>query len=471
MFIPVILCGGAGTRLWPMSRRLLPKQFLPLAGERTMLQDTALRLEGVHGALAPILVSSGEHRFLVAEQFREIGGEGALQILEPVGRNTAPAVAVAALAAREQAPDALLLVLPSDHLIADLPAFHGAVRTALSLASEGSLVTFGITPIEPATGFGYIEQGPPLAGRAGAFRVARFVEKPDPESARAMLAGGGYLWNSGMFVFPAARYLEELGRHRPDVLAAATASWSRGTRDLDFMRLEAEAFGACPSVSVDYAVMERTGNAAVVAADMGWNDVGSWTALWDVSAKDASGNVARGDVHLQDASGCYVRSESRLVSAIGTRNLLVVETDDAVLVADLDRAQEVKEVVAHLDRNNRSEHVSHRRVFRPWGYYDSIDAGERFQVKRIMVKPGETLSLQMHHRRAEHWVVVTGTARVTRGEEIIVLTENESTYIPLGTRHRLENPGSVPLHLIEVQSGDYLGEDDIVRFEDVYRRG
>src|SRR5690349_13899758 len=453
-----------------MSRRLLPKQFLPLVSERTLLQDTVLRVHGVDGARAPIVVSNDEHRFLVAEQLREIGAKPDVQILEPVGRNTAPAVAVAALHAQSRHRDACLFVLPSDQLIQDVPAFHAAIATALPLAAGGSLVTFGITPRGPVTGYGYLERGEPISGSKGRFREARFVEKPDLETARRYVASGRFFWNSGMFVFLAKRYLEELQRLRPDIASAAKAAWQAGKSDLDFMRLDAAAFEACPSDSVDYAVMERTSASVMVQADIGWSDVGSWAALWEAGTKDDRENVAHGDVDLRDAKGCYVRAESRLVSVLGATDLVVVETDDAVLVADKSRSQEVKEVVDTLDRKARTEHVSHRRVYRPWGYYESIDGGERFQVKRIMVKPGEALSLQMHHHRAEHWVVVSGTAKVTRDAEVKLLAENESTYIPIGTKHRLENPGKTPLFLIEVQSGGYLGEDDIVRFEDRYQR-
>ena len=469
-FHPLVLSGGSGSRLWPMSRRLRPKQFLPLLSERSMLQDTVMRLQGVAGARAPIVVSNSEHRFLVAEQLREIGVKPEVQILEPVGRNTAPAVAIAALQAQSLERDACLFVLPSDHLIQDLPAFHSAIATALPLAVNGSLVTFGVTPKAPVTGYGYIERGDPIPESKGSFKVKRFVEKPDLETARGYVSSGSFFWNSGMFVFRAARFLEELQRFRPDIAAAAKAAWEGGTRDLDFLRLDPAAFEACPSDSLDYAVMERTSASVVVKADMGWSDVGSWTALWEAEKKDESQNVAHGDVDLRDAKGCYVRAESRLVSVLGAKDLIVVETDDAVLVADRSRSQEVKEIVEALDRKARTEHLSHRRVYRPWGYYESIDAGDRFQVKRIMVKPGEALSLQMHHHRAEHWVVVSGTAKVTRNDETKLVAENESTYIPIGAKHRLENPGKTPLFLIEVQSGGYLGEDDIVRFEDRYQR-
>jgi mannose-1-phosphate guanylyltransferase/mannose-6-phosphate isomerase len=454
-----------------MSRRLLPKQFLPLVSSRTMIQETVLRLREVEGARAPIVVSNDEHRFFVAEQMREIGMRPEVQILEPVGRNTAPAIAVVALHAQSLDPDTCLLVLPSDHVIRDVPAFRAAIRAALPLAANGSLVTFGITPRGPVTGYGYIERGDAISGSERCFSVARFVEKPDLETAQRYVSSGRFFWNSGMFAFRPRRFLEELQRFRPEILAAAKAAWEGGKRDLDFLRLDAAAFTACPSDSIDYAVMERTSASAMVQADIGWSDVGSWTALWEVGEKDASENVVRGDVDLRDTTRCYVRAEKRMVAALGVRDLVIVETDDAVLVADKSRAQDVKEVVERLDRQARTEHISHRRVYRPWGYYESIDAGERFQVKRIMVNPGQALSLQMHHHRAEHWVVVSGTAKVTRGDEVKLLPENESTYIPIGTTHRLENPGKTPLFLIEVQSGGYLGEDDIVRFEDRYKRG
>ena len=429
-----------------------------------------MRLQGLEGARAPIVVSNDEHRFFVAEQVREIGVKPEVQILEPVGRNTAPAAAVAALHVQRHHPDACVLVLPADHLIQDVPAFHSAIATALPLAASGSLVTFGITPRGPVTGYGYIERGEPIPASERGYRVMRFVEKPDLDTARRYVSSARFFWNSGMFAFQPKRFLEELERFRPEILTAAKAAWEAGKRDLDFLRLDASAFTACPSDSIDYAVMERTSASAMVQADIGWSDVGSWTALWEAGEKDAGDNVVRGDVDLREASGCYVRAEHRMVAALGVRDLVIVETDDAILVADKSRAQEVKEVVETLARKARTEHVSHSRVYRPWGYYESIDAGDRFQVKRIMVRPGEALSLQMHHHRAEHWVVVSGTAKVTRDEEVKLLSENESTYIPIGTKHRLENPGKTPLFLIEVQSGGYLGEDDIVRFNDRYGR-
>ncbi len=467
---PVVLCGGAGSRLWPMSRQLLPKQFLPLVSERTMLQETIERLRGLPGAEPPTVVSNNEHRFLVAEQLRAIGAPPRAQILEPIGRNTAPAVAVAALALERADPDAVMLVLPADHLIRDVETFHLAIGKAAAAARAGFLVTFGIRPDHAATGYGYIEGGAPIADHDSVFHVVRFVEKPDAATARNFLERGTFAWNSGMFVLGARRYLEELGRHAPEMLSASRKAWEEAATDLDFVRLDEASFAACPADSIDYAVMEKTDVAAVVPVDIGWSDVGSWATLWEVGEKDERGNVLRGDVHVQAAENCYVRAEKRMVSVLGLSDAVVVETDDAVLVAARDEAQKVKDIVGKLDAAKRTEHVSHRRVYRPWGYYESIDAGQRFQVKRLMVNPGAALSLQMHHHRAEHWVVVSGTARVTRGDQVSLVAENESTYIPIGTKHRLENPGKLPLHLIEVQSGGYLGEDDIVRFEDLYKR-
>jgi mannose-1-phosphate guanylyltransferase/mannose-6-phosphate isomerase len=467
---PVVLCGGSGSRLWPMSRRLLPKQFLPLVTENTLLQDTVLRLKAIGDAEAPIVISNNEHRFLVAEQLNELGVKPAVQILEPMGRNTAPAVAVAALHVRKEHGDGLLLVLASDHAVVDTAAFATAVKAAAAAATRGHIATFGIKPTHPATGYGYIERGDPLDAASHTYRIARFVEKPDAKRAAEYLASGRFYWNSGMFVFRASQLLGELERLRPDILAAAEKALAAATRDLDFLRLDAKTFEACPAESIDYAVMEKVANGAVVAADMGWSDVGSWSALWEIGEKDENGNVLRGDAHATDVANSYVRADGRLVYVFGLKDVLVVDTDDAVLVGDRARSQEVKDFVEHLDRSKRSEHLSHTRVYRPWGYYESIDAGPRFQVKRLMVKPGEALSLQMHHHRAEHWVVVSGTARVTKDDQVLMISENESTYIPIGTKHRLENPGKMPLHLIEVQSGGYLGEDDIVRFEDRYKR-
>ena len=466
--VPVILAGGSGSRLWPMSRRLLPKQFLPLAGENTLFQETVLRVRDLPGCGAPIVVANAEHRFLAADQLQAIGVKAGALILEPVGRNTAPAIAAAALQAAATDPGAMLLVLPSDHLIRDVAAFREAVRLALEAAAKGMLVTFGVAPTHPATGYGYIEAGDAL-GEA-TFRIRRFVEKPDLAKAEGFLRQGGYLWNSGMFVFRADRYLEELKAQHPGIVSAVRSSIEKASSDLDFLRLDSDAFAACPSMSVDYGIMERTNSGAVVRAAMDWSDVGSWSALWDVGAKDGSGNLARGDVELRDAEGCYVLADARHVSLLGVRDLVVIETKDAVLVVPRSRAEEVKEVVAGLARDNRSEHVSHSRVYRPWGYFESVDAGEHFQVKRLMIKPGHSLSLQLHRQRAEHWVVVSGSASITRGEETFVLERNQSTYIPVGVKHRIGNTTAEPLLVVEVQSGAYLGEDDIVRFEDRYRR-
>jgi len=470
MIFPVVLCGGSGTRLWPLSRTLLPKQFLPLVTRKTMLQETLLRLGGMAQLQAPLMVCSNDHRFLAAEQLRAIGVTSMAQILEPAGRNTAPAVAAAALCVAESDPQGVMLVLPADHLIRDVAGFHEAAATAATLAGAGRLVTFGIVGREPETGYGYIERGDAIPGAKKAFRVARFVEKPDEARAREFIASGRFYWNSGMFVIKASRYLEELGKYRPEILKAATQAWSKSTRDLDFMRLDETAFLASPAESIDYAVMENTKDAVVVEADIGWSDIGSWTALWQAGSPDTAGNVTLGDVHTDNARNCYVRAENRLVAAVGVEGLIIVETADAVLVTHKDCSQDVKKVVESLKSKQRDEYLVHKRVYRPWGYYEGLDNGERFQVKRIMVKPGSKLSLQMHHHRAEHWVVVSGTAKVVRGEETMLLSENQSTYIPLGTKHRLENVGKVPLHLIEVQSGSYLGEDDIVRFEDDYKR-
>jgi mannose-1-phosphate guanylyltransferase/mannose-6-phosphate isomerase len=467
MLIPVILSGGAGTRLWPLSRELYPKQLLPLIGTQTMLQDTVLRLAGL-GATAPIVVCNEAHRFLVAEQLRVIAAPAQSIVLEPVGRNTAPAIALAASAALAAASDdPLLLVLPADHVIRDAVAFQHAVRVAVAAASAGNLVTFGIVPQAPETGYGYIRRG---AADGGAWRIASFVEKPERERAQEFLASGEYYWNSGMFVFSARRFLAELQRHAPDIARACELAWRGAQRDLDFTRVDAEAFAACRSESIDYAVMEPTDAAVVVPLDAGWSDVGSWSSLHAASDHDADGNVLRGDVLAEDTHDSYVYAESRLVATVGLRDHVVVETKDAVLVAPRDRVQDVKALVTRLKESGRSEHLLHREVFRPWGSYDGVDSGERFQVKRLTVRPGGVLSLQLHHHRAEHWVVVSGTARITRGEEVFLLEEDQSTYIPIGVRHRIENPGKIPLHIIEVQSGGYLGEDDIVRFEDQYGR-
>ena len=469
MLIPVILSGGSGTRLWPLSRELYPKQFLPLVGERTMLQDTADRLVGL-GAEPPIVVCNEQHRFIVAEQLQAGPMAPAAIFLEPVGRNTAPAVAIAALAVldgRAGGEDPVLLVTPADHLILDVPAFHAAVRHGLAAANSGKLVTFGVVPSRPETGYGYIRRS---AGAGPSYPIAEFVEKPNAAKAEAYVACGEYLWNSGVFMFRARRFLEELERFAPELLARCATALAHAQVDLDFTRLPKDEFARCPSDSVDYAVMEKTTAAVVVPLDAGWSDVGSWSALHESLAADASGNVTRGDVLTEDSSGCYLYSTQRLVATVGLRDHVVVETKDAVLVVPKDRVQDVKNLVARLRTLGRPETALHREVFRPWGSYDSVDGGARFQVKRLTVKPGAQLSLQMHHHRAEHWIVVSGTARITCNDKVFLLSENESTYIPIGATHRIENPGKVALHIIEVQSGSYLGEDDIVRFEDNYGR-
>jgi mannose-1-phosphate guanylyltransferase/mannose-6-phosphate isomerase len=479
---PVILSGGSGTRLWPLSREQYPKQLLPLFGERTMLQATALRMNGVdpgsHEA-RPIVVSNEEYRFIVAEQLRQAGCPAQVLILEPVGRNTAPALTLAALHAAERDGDPVLVVMPADHVITDEAAFCAAVRVGAALAEQGMLVTFGIAPTVPETGYGYIQRGPRLeeAPAGTAYVLARFVEKPDQEKARAYVASGEYLWNSGIFVLKASAWLAEIERFRPDIAESCRKAYAGARRDHDFLRVDKDAFSECPSDSIDYAVMEKvTANAggrraAVVALDAGWSDVGAWDALWSIGGKDEQGNVVRGDVLLHDTAGTLAISGGRLVACIGVKDLVVVETPDAVMVAAKDRTQDVKRIVSRLKQAGRDEVCAHRKIYRPWGYYDSIDNGERFQVKRIVVNPGAALSLQMHHHRAEHWVVVKGTARIKRGDEEFLLSENQSTYIPLGVRHRLENPGKLPLEIVEVQSGGYLGEDDIVRFDDSYGRG
>ena len=461
---PVLLSGGSGTRLWPLSREAYPKQFLALAGDDTMLQATWRRVADLADA-APIVVAGEEHRFLVAEQLRQIGAPTPAILLEPIGRNTAPAIAAAALQALRDGEDPLLLVLPSDHVVRDADAFRAAVRAAMPAAEQGALVTFGIMPDAPETGFGYIE-----AERGeGVQRVLRFVEKPDAVTAQTYLDAGGYYWNSGMFLLRASRYLEELRKFRADIVGGAQAAFDAAQRDGDFIRLDKAAFAACPADSIDYAVMEKTDAAMVLPVDIGWNDVGSWSALWEVSEQDGDGNAHHGDVISIDSRNSYAYAR-RMVALVGVDDLVVVETDDAVLVARKDRVQQVKDVVARLKAEQRTQAALHREVHRPWGSYDSIDMAEGFQVKRIKVKPGARLSLQSHVRRAEHWVVVRGTARVTRDNDVFELFANQSTYIPIGAKHRLENPGTEMLELIEVQSGSYLGEDDIVRFDDIYGR-
>lgn len=468
MILPVILSGGSGVRLWPWSRAAHPKQFLALTDDKTLLQNTALRLAGIGDAAAPLVVCNQEHRFMVAEQLRTADIRPEAILLEPVGRNTAPAVAVAALHARRDGADPLLLVLPSDHLIRDPAAFHAAVAQAAPSAQTGRLLTFGITPTAPETGYGYIQAGPPLDGANGVAPVARFTEKPDQATAQRYLESGEYFWNSGIFLFQASAILAELEHSAPEILAACQQALHDGRIERDFLWLDASSFARCPANSLDYAVMEKTAQAAVLPLTAGWSDVGSWAALWEVSPHDADGNCARGDVIAIATRNSYVDAATRLVATVGVENLVVVETADAVLVAQRDHGQAIKTVVERLQAGARPEGHQHRKVYRPWGYYDVIDCGHRFKVKRVMLKPGARISAQLHHHRAEHWVVVRGAAQVQRGAEEFLLTDNQSAYIPVGIRHCLSNPGKIPLEIIEVQSGDYLSEDDIIRFEDDY---
>jgi len=475
--VPVILCGGTGTRLWPLSRATYPKQYWPLAGsdEHTLLQQTQLRLQGLPGLAAPLLVCNEEHRFIVAEQLRQIGVDPAAILLEPMGRNTAPAVAIAALQATARGEDPLLLVLAADHVIRDAAAFQATVAAGLAAAEAGQLVTFGIVPTAPETGYGYIEAAAVLSTAAAGgtpqpVPIARFVEKPDRATAEQFLATGRFTWNSGMFLFKASAMLAELERLAPEVVSACRAALEHDSADLDFLRLEREAFARCPNVAIDVAVMEQTSLGAVLPLDAGWSDVGSWSALWDTADHDSDGNVVRGRVISAGSRNCYLRSEHRLVVGLGVEDLVVVETDDVVLVAHRDRAQEVKAIVGRLEAEGASESKAHRKIYRPWGSYDGITEGDRWQVKKIVVNPGASLSLQMHHHRAEHWIVVRGTAVVEKEGIEELVGENQSTFIPLGCRHRLANRGKIPVELIEVQSGPYLGEDDIVRFEDRYGR-
>nr|WP_315473665.1 mannose-1-phosphate guanylyltransferase/mannose-6-phosphate isomerase [uncultured Rhodoferax sp.] len=477
---PVVLSGGSGTRLWPLSREKYPKQLLPLIGEDSLLQATVRRVDGIAGleVAAPLVVCNEEYRFVIAEQLRVMGKPGTV-VLEPLGRNTAPALTLAAQAAIKNGADPVLLVMPADHVIVNTQAFQAVVRQGAALAEAGAVVTFGITPDAPETGYGYIQSGDAF-GADGAKRIARFVEKPDLATAQAYLDEGTYSWNSGLFMMRASVWLAALEVCRPDIAAACQTAWAQGREDGEFVRVGKEAFSQCPSDSIDYAVMERiaVGHAqaaalpvgVVIPLSAGWSDVGAWEALWNVLPKDAEGNVAQGDVLMQDSRNTLALSEGRLIACVGVDDLIVVETADAILVAHKNKTQDVKKIVDRLKQAGRSEGQTHRKVFRPWGWYDSVDSGERFQVKRIVVKPGAALSLQMHHHRAEHWIVVSGTAKVTVGDKTLLLSENESTYIPLGTTHRLENPGKLALEMIEVQSGSYLGEDDIVRFEDVYGR-
>lgn len=468
MFLPVIMAGGSGTRLWPLSRQLNPKQFLPLVDpDLTMLQATIQRLDGLDHA-TPRLICNENHRFLAAEQLRQLGLEEANIILEPVGRNTAPAIALAALQALSEQTDPIMLVLAADHLIQDVNAFHQSIAKALVLAESGKLVTFAITPTHPETGYGYLQMG--AAVGEGGFEVSRFVEKPDLATAQDYLAQGSYFWNSGMFMFRASRYIQELERFQPTIVSVCREALAKGAQDMHFTRVDSAIFSSSPDDSIDYAVMEKTSDAVMVPLNAGWSDIGSWSAIWDSGEKNEQGNLFKGDVLSENTSGSYVHATHRLVTTVGVENLIIVETKDAVLVAHKDHVQDVKKIVDQLKGCKRHEHTNHREVYRPWGVYDSIDNGERYQVKRITVKPGEKLSVQMHHHRAEHWIVVSGTARVTNGDKTYLVTENQSTYIPIGQIHALENPGMIPLELIEVQSGSYLGEDDIVRFEDIYGR-
>lgn len=462
---PIILSGGSGTRLWPLSRSHYPKQFLPLAGERTMLQETLARLQGIESLQPPLVVCNEEHRFMVAEQLRELGIKPAAILLEPIGRNTAPAVTLAALCAPEEE---VLLVLPSDHVILDTVAFQTAVCHAQQLAQQGFLVTFGIVPNSPETGYGYIKQG--AAYQDTAYQVAAFVEKPDATTAQGYLASGNYLWNSGMFAFTAKSYLQELAQVNPEILNVCQEALANAQVDLDFTRIDAQTFARCPADSIDYAVMEKTRKAMVIPLAAGWNDVGSWSALWEVATKDSHGNALRGDVLALGAHNCYLHAEHKLLTVLGVQDLVVVETPDAVMVAAKDSVQDVKLLVEQLKQAQRSEIQTHRKVYRPWGHYDVIEQGDRHKTKRIVVKPGAKLSLQVHHHRAEHWVVVKGTALVSKGDEQVLISENQSTFIPLGVAHCLANPGIIPLEIVEVQSGSYLGEDDIVRLADQYGR-
>ncbi|HAV7960754.1 TPA: mannose-1-phosphate guanylyltransferase/mannose-6-phosphate isomerase [Escherichia coli] len=467
MIIPIIMAGGSGTRLWPLSRSLYPKQFLSLINENSLLKETLKRLDGLN-CLPPVIVSNNEHRFIVAEQLRQFGVDDFQIILEPVGRNTAPAVALAALKSLELHGDHHMLVLAADHAIQDIEAFHAAVLAAEQESVDNKLVTFGIVPTKPETGYGYIKKGEQV--KNSVFKVNSFVEKPDLETAKNYLEQKCYLWNSGMFMFKASVYLDELKKFRPDILAACKESLSSASTDLDFIRLNSDVFAECPDESIDYAVMEKTQDCVVIPLDADWSDIGSWTSLWEISEKDEHENVSHGDVINYNSRNNYIYSEGSLISTVGVNNLIIVQTKDALLVAQQDNVQDIKKIVEILKKQKRSEHISHREVYRPWGRYDSVERGDRYQVKRITVKPGECLSTQMHHHRAEHWVVVAGTAKVTCGERTFFVTENESTFIPIGTVHTLENPGKIPLEVIEIQSGVYLGDDDIVRLSDKYGR-
>lgn len=464
--IPVIMSGGSGTRLWPLSRKNKPKQFLTLFGDTSLFQQTLTRLSGIAKLQSPIIVCNEEHRFMVAEQLQEIAVTGADIVLEPCARNTAPAIALAALQAQQKGNDPILLVLAADHVIKNIAAFHQAINKAQSHAEKGAMVTFGIIPTMAHTGYGYIE----AQDKNKISKVNAFVEKPDAETAQTYLESGNYYWNSGMFMFKASTIIQQLERFAPDILTACQQALEHSVVDLDFIRVNKDDFATSPSDSLDYAVMEKTDKAVVIPLDAGWSDVGSWSSLWENHQQDENNNVLIGDVIVENVSNAYVHSEHRLISVLGLNNIVVVETPDAIMIADKDQAENIKSVVKQLDDQQRSEATIHRKCYRPWGHFDAVDEGERFQVKRISVNPGASLSLQMHHHRAEHWVVVTGTAEVTCDDKVALLSENESTFIPLGSVHRLHNPGRVPLEIIEVQSGSYLGEDDIIRLDDCYNR-
>jgi len=466
--IPVILSGGSGTRLWPLSRKDYPKQYLPLAGDNTMLQETILRLSGLDNLADPIIICNADHRFLVAEQCQQIGIKNPIILLEPVGRNTAPAIAAAALQSLKTSDDTVLLVLSADHVIQDIDAFHEAIKIASNQAQEGKLATFGIVPTDASTGYGYIKSS--KHNTDGAYKVEEFVEKPDLKTAELYLKQGNYLWNSGMFMFKAEILIDELTVHSPGIVKAVGGAVNNATQDLDFIRLDKQAFESSLSDSIDYALMEKSDNVVVVPLDAQWNDIGAWSALYDIGTKDSQGNVIKGDVITQGTTNTYINADHHMVAAIGVDNLIIIDTPDATFIATQDKAQEVKSIVEFLQKKGRDEAHSNRKVYRPWGWYDSIEVGKHFQVKRLHVNPGAKLSRQMHHKRAEHWVVVSGTATATNGEDVLTLTEGESTYIPIGTTHGLENKTNEQLEIIEVQSGSYLGEDDIVRFEDIYGR-
>lgn len=474
---PVILSGGSGTRLWPLSRQLYPKQLLPLVGDQTLLQDTITRLENFPNISDTVTVICNDaHRFLVAEQLREINIKADALLLEPVGRNTAPALTLAAIANRELGNDDILLVMPADHVIRDNESFQKALNEGALLADQNYLVTFGIVPDRPETGYGYIEQGKEI-DKDLSYAINRFVEKPELETAKKYLDSGNFLWNSGKFMVKSSVWLAQIGLYAPEILEACELAYKEGKSEMDFYRIDEDAFNQCPSDSIDYAVAEKIVasddskiKAAVIPLDAGWSDIGAWAELWKIGKKDSAGNVIQGDVVALDSENSMLFSQQRLIAAVGLKDIVVIETADAILVADRDKVQDVKRVVEWIKSEGREEHLNHRCVFRPWGNYDSIDMGERYHVKRITVDPGGVLSLQMHQHRAEHWIVVSGTAKVTRDDETFMVTENESTYIPVGTKHRLENTGSIPLEMIEVQSGSYFGEDDIVRYEDIYGR-